>query len=72
MGGEQSLTETVLEIGTYSGYSAIAWHEGTKDTKAEIVTLELSPKMIAASRAAFKQFNVEDRIKLVEGPADQS
>ncbi|GAB1213262.1 hypothetical protein ATERTT37_002411 [Aspergillus terreus] len=62
----------VLEIGTYSGYSAIAWYEGTKDTKAEIVTLELSPKMIAASKAAFKQFNVEDRVRLVEGPADET
>ncbi|KAI5867001.1 putative SAM-dependent O-methyltransferase [Durotheca rogersii] len=62
----------ILEIGCYSGYSALAWYEGTKDTQAEIVTLELSPKMIAASRKAFKKYGVEDRIKLVEGPADQS
>ncbi|KAH6658495.1 putative SAM-dependent O-methyltransferase [Truncatella angustata] len=63
---------TVLEIGAYSGYSALAWYEGTKDTKAEIVTLELSPKMIAASRKTFKDYGVEDRVKLIEGPADQT
>lgn len=62
----------VLEIGCYSGYSALAWYEGTRDTQAEIVTLELSPKMVAASRAAFKKYGVEDRIKLIEGPADQT
>ncbi|OTA99738.1 hypothetical protein M426DRAFT_268838 [Hypoxylon sp. CI-4A] len=62
----------VLEIGCYTGYSALAWYEGTKDTKAEIITLELSPKMIAASRKAFKKYGVEDRVKLIEGPADQT
>ncbi|KAK8043256.1 o-methyltransferase domain-containing protein [Apiospora phragmitis] len=62
----------VLEIGCFSGYSALAWYEGTKDTQAEIITLELSPKMIAASRKAFEEYGVEDRVKLVEGPADQT
>ncbi|KND89161.1 putative O-methyltransferase YrrM [Tolypocladium ophioglossoides CBS 100239] len=62
----------VLEIGTFSGYSAIAWYQGTKATQAEIVTLELSPKMIAASREAFRKFGVEDRVKLIEGPANES
>ncbi|KAI1762256.1 putative SAM-dependent O-methyltransferase [Hypoxylon sp. FL1150] len=62
----------VLEIGCYSGYSAIAWYEGTKETQAEIITLELVPKMIAAARQAFRTYGVEDRVKLIEGPADQS
>jgi len=62
----------VLEIGAFSGYSALAWYEGTKDTQAEIVTLELSPKMIAASRQTFAKYGVEDRVKLIEGPADQT
>lgn len=62
----------VLEIGCFSGYSALAWYEGTKDTKAEIVTLEYSPKMIAASREAFAKYGVEDRITLVEGPAEKT
>lgn len=62
----------VLEIGCYSGYSALAWYEGTKSTQAEIITLELSPEMIAASREAFNKYNVNDRIKLIEGPAADS
>lgn len=62
----------MLEIGSYTGYSAIAWYEGTKETQAEIVTLELSPKMVAASQQAFAKFGVEDRVKLVEGPADKT
>jgi predicted O-methyltransferase YrrM len=62
----------VLEIGSFSGYSALAWYEGTKDTQAEIITLELSPKMIAASRQTFAKYGVGDRVKLIEGPADKS
>ncbi|MCJ1367963.1 hypothetical protein MMC16_007101 [Acarospora aff. strigata] len=62
----------ILEIGCYSGYSALAWYEGTKDTKAEIITLELSQVMIDASRATFEKYNVNDRIKLIQGPADES
>ncbi|KAL2140869.1 hypothetical protein VTI28DRAFT_3160 [Corynascus sepedonium] len=62
----------VLEIGCYSGYSALAWYEGTRDTQAEIVTLEYSKKMIAASREAFKKYGVDDRVKLIEGPAEQT
>jgi predicted O-methyltransferase YrrM len=62
----------VLEIGCFSGYSALAWYEGTRDTQAEIVTLELSPKMIAASRQAFKKYGVEDRVRLIEGPAGET
>lgn len=65
------LNNPVLEIGCFSGYSAIAWYEGTKETQAEIVTLELSPKMIAASKEAFAKFGVTDRVTLVEGPAGE-
>ena len=62
----------ILEIGCYSGYSALAWYEGTKDTQAEIITLELSQVMIDASKKAFKKYGVNDRVKLIEGPADES
>ncbi|XP_044714532.1 o-methyltransferase domain-containing protein [Hirsutella rhossiliensis] len=40
----------ILEIGCYTGYSALAWYEGTRKTNAEIISLEADPKMIAASR----------------------
>ncbi|PGH33548.1 hypothetical protein GX50_03620 [[Emmonsia] crescens] len=62
----------ILEIGTYSGYSALAWYEGTKATQAEIITLELSPEMIAAARSVFDKYNVNDRVTLIEGPAAES
>ncbi|KAI3318572.1 O-methyltransferase [Xylariaceae sp. AK1471] len=62
----------VLEIGCYTGYSALAWYEATEKNKAEIITLELDPKMIAASRETFNKFKLNDRVKLVEGPAGES
>ncbi|KAL1615418.1 putative secondary metabolism biosynthetic enzyme [Neofusicoccum ribis] len=62
----------ILEIGCYSGYSALAWYEGTRDTGAEIITLELSQVMIDASRATFDKHQVTDRVKLLEGPASES
>lgn len=62
----------VLEIGCYSGYSALAWHESTQKTQAEIITLELDPKMIAASRRTLSKYGLNDRVTLIEGPAQQS
>lgn len=62
----------ILEIGCYSGYSALAWYEGTKDTQAEIITLELSQVMVDASKTAFEKAGVTDRVKLIEGPAEKS
>lgn len=66
------LTMAVLEIGCYTGYSALAWYEATEATKAEIITLELDPKMIAASRTTFDRYDLDDRITLIEGPAQES
>ena len=50
----------------------MAWYEATEATKAEIITLELDPKMIAASRRTFDKYKLNDRIKLIEGPAQES
>ncbi|KAI4103537.1 MAG: hypothetical protein L6R37_003754 [Teloschistes peruensis] len=66
------LTRSVLEIGCFTGYSALAWYEGTTSTKAEIITLELDQKMIAASRRTFDKYKLNDRVKLIEGPAQES
>ncbi|KAF2644122.1 O-methyltransferase [Massarina eburnea CBS 473.64] len=62
----------VLEIGCYSGYSALAWYESTKQTKAEIVTLELDPKMIRASQRTIEKYKIGDRVHLIQGPAQDS
>lgn len=64
--------DIVLEIGCYTGYSALAWYESTVSTQAEIITLELDPKMIAASRRTFDKYNMNDRVTLMEGPAQDS
>ena len=62
----------VLEIGCYTGFSAMAWYESTVSTKARIITLELDPKMIAASRRTFDKYKLNDRVTLIEGPAEES
>ena len=66
------LTILVLEIGCYTSYSASAWYESTVSTKAEIITLELDPKTIAASRRTFDKYKLNNRVTLIEGPAAES
>ncbi|KAL8925530.1 MAG: hypothetical protein Q9208_003421 [Pyrenodesmia sp. 3 TL-2023] len=62
----------VLEIGCFTGFSAMAWYESTVSTQAEIITMELDPKMIAASRRTFDKYQLNDRVTLIEGPAQDS
>ena len=50
----------------------MAWYESTVSTQAEIITLELDPKMIAASRRTFDKYKLNDRVTLIEGPAQDS
>ncbi|KAH9884334.1 O-methyltransferase [Xylariomycetidae sp. FL2044] len=59
----------ILELGCFTGYSALAWYESTTQTQAEIITLELDEKMIAASRRTFDRYGLNDRVKLFEGDA---
>lgn len=66
------ISPAVLEIGCYTGYSAMAWHEATGSLQSEIITLELDPKMIAASRRTFDKYHLNDRVTLIEGPAGDS
>ena len=66
------MTIVVLEIGCYTGYSALAWYEATESTQAEIITLELDKKMIQASRRTFDRYKLNDRVTLLEGPAQKS
>ncbi len=50
----------------------MAWHESTAALGSEIITLELDPRMIAASRRTFDKYRLNDRITLIEGPAGDS
>ncbi|MCJ1379247.1 hypothetical protein MMC17_002347 [Xylographa soralifera] len=69
---EHHQPDRILEIGCYTGYSALAWYESTTSTQAEIITLEIDPKMIAASRRTFDKYDLNDRVRLIEGPAQES
>ena len=62
---------TVLDVGTFSGFSALVWYEATRKTQCEIVTLELSKQMIAVAEDVFERRGVGDRIKMIEGPASE-
>ena len=59
----------VLEVGTFTGFSALAWHEGTRATKAEIITLDVRGEVLNFTRKMFSDLGVDDRIKVIEGPA---
>lgn len=63
------MASTVLEVGTFTGFSALAWYEGTRATKAEIVTLDVRGEVLNFTRKIFKDLGVDDRIKVIEGPA---
>ncbi|KAH8696539.1 O-methyltransferase [Talaromyces proteolyticus] len=62
----------VLEIGTFTGYSALAWKEGMKAVGGEVWTCDVGPRAIAASKEAFAKYDPEGKIHLVEGPALQT
>ena len=62
----------VLEVSCYTGYSTMAWHENTVSMQAELITLELDPKVVAASRRTSDKHKLNDRVTLIEGPAKET
>ncbi|KAL8654024.1 MAG: hypothetical protein Q9210_001765 [Variospora velana] len=54
------------------GFSAVAWYEGTRNSKAEIVGLDIRSEVLETTSNFFTEFGVADRITLVEGPAAKS
>jgi predicted O-methyltransferase YrrM len=59
----------ILDVGTFSGYSALAWLQGMKDTGGQVWTLENDPKMVEASKAAIAKHDKERRVHLIPGAA---
>lgn len=51
------------------GISALAWYEGMRATKVEIVTLDVGGEILNITRKFFKETQVDDRITTIEGPA---
>jgi caffeoyl-CoA O-methyltransferase len=58
----------VLEIGTYSGYSALSMAQ-TLPAEGRIVTCELDPERAAFARRHIEGAGFGDRIEIREGPA---
>ncbi|KAL6721254.1 arylformamidase [Lecanora helva] len=70
--GVATIPASVLEVGTFTGFSALAWYEGTRATEAEIVTLDIRGEVLAFTRKMFEEMGVDDRIKIKEGLASES
>ena len=58
----------ILEIGTFTGYSALAMAEAMPPD-GQIVTLEVDPTHAAAASAHIEAAGASDRIRIVVGPA---
>jgi caffeoyl-CoA O-methyltransferase len=61
----------VLEIGTFTGFSALMMAAPLPDD-GELITLELSPEHAAFARSFFERSPDGGKIKLIEGPALES
>lgn len=59
---------TVLEIGTFSGGSAL-WMAGALPAGARLVTCELDPAHAAFARRHITAAGLDDRVEVVVGPA---
>lgn len=58
----------VLEVGTFTGYSALSLAEGAPDD-AHIITCEIDPRAQAVAQAAFDASPVGHKIEIRMGPA---
>jgi caffeoyl-CoA O-methyltransferase len=58
----------ILEIGTFTGYSALCLAEGLA-ADGELITLEADPENAEMARHYFSQSEFANRIQLIEGPA---
>ncbi|GAB1210892.1 hypothetical protein ATERTT37_000002 [Aspergillus terreus] len=63
----RSCREIVLELGTFTGVSALAFYEATKDTLAEIITIDISERFLKIAQDAFNRYGATDRIHVVQG-----
>jgi caffeoyl-CoA O-methyltransferase len=61
----------VLEIGTFTGFSALMM-AGGMPADGELITLELGPRVSAFARSYFERSPDGAKIRLIEGPAEES
>ncbi|OOQ90410.1 putative O-methyltransferase [Penicillium brasilianum] len=58
----------ILELGTFTGVSALVFYEATKEGTAEIVSMDMSEKYLEFAQDAFRRYGADERIKTVQGP----
>jgi caffeoyl-CoA O-methyltransferase len=58
----------ILEIGTFTGYSALSMAEGLPDT-GELITLDIDPDVIAIARKYFERSEHGHKIRIMQGQA---
>jgi predicted O-methyltransferase YrrM len=58
----------VLEIGTYTGYSAICMAQGLNEN-GKIITIEINPELENICRKYFAESEMNDKINLIIGDA---
>src|SRR5919202_2501784 len=61
----------VLEVGTFTGYSAICLARGLPEG-GRLTCLELEPEFARIARANLDDAGVGDRVEIVVGPAEES
>jgi caffeoyl-CoA O-methyltransferase len=66
-----SRAKRVLEIGTFTGFSALCMASGLP-SDGELITLELDPEHAAFARSYFDRSGDKSKITLIEGPALES
>ena len=60
--------DRILEIGTYTGYSAICLSRGLK-TNGKLITVEVNEELKASTLSFFKKAGVDQQIELINGNA---
>ena len=61
----------IVEIGTFTGYSALMMAEGLPEN-GELLTLEISPEYAEVALRYFKRSAHAHKIKLIPGPAQET
>lgn len=60
--------KTILEIGTYTGYSCICLSEGL-DSKGKIITIDINDELESFTRSFFQKAGIKDRVNFIIGNA---
>ena len=64
--------KNILEIGCFTGYSALTFALATESTNAQITTLDVSEEFVNVGRPFWEKAGVASRIQVMINPALQS